>query len=245
MRLAFISDIHGNLEALSAVLKEIDAASVDGIYCLGDVVGYGANPAECLELVQKNCAKCILGNHDEYVSSFDDSGYRRLRDDVKKSIAWTQSQLKFEDLNWFLKLPMTAEVGGCTLIHSSFAPQRWSYCFDANAFYMNFKYQKVPLAFCGHSHYPMIGVDLNPGEMPYLDDLRPGTKIPNVGKVMVNVGSVGQPRDYDSRACFVVYDTDEQLVKMHRVEYDIAAAQKKIADAGLPEVFARRLSIGR
>ena len=242
-KIGFISDIHGNLEALQATLAKLDEIPCDQIYCLGDVVGYGANPSECIRIIQERKIITAMGNHDEYVTLLMDPKLDRLRGEVRDAVFWTQSHLPMEDLRWLSKLPMKIVTEQFTALHGSFVPVPWAYCLDENTFAANFKYQDAPLAFCGHSHSPLIGIEI-PNELPYVDFIRK-IEVKDSDKVMVNVGSVGQPRDHDPRSCAVVFYLETRTVELIRVEYDIAAAQAKIRASGLPDRFAARLALGR
>ena len=247
-KIAFISDIHGNLQALQTVLQRIDQHDFDMILCLGDIVGYGANPKECLQLVREREIPCVLGTHDEYVTIYGMPGSQveRLRAEVQQVVAWTQSVLSMGELRWLAKLPRFLEAEEFTICHSSFVPKAWTYCMTEDTFALNFHYQDVGLAFCGHSHSPMIGFDQGDDAQPYVDFIQP-QELPEVidHKIMVNVGSVGQPRDMDPRACFVSYEVETRHLELVRVEYDIEGAQAAIREAGLPERFAARLGLGK
>ena len=231
-RIAFISDIHANLEALNAVLQEIDTHGADMIICLGDVVGYGPNPKECIDVIRSREIPTIKGNHDDYCSMlFEADITKRLRDDIKTSIEWTQTQLSLasdEDFN---------------LIHGSNTPNHYNYCRDEETIKLNFEYQQYPLCFCGHSHSPLIGVDRG-AELPYVDYIRKQTIKPDA-KVLVNVGSVGQPRDGDPRATIVYYEFEEHALAISRIPYNFKITQEKIRAANLPEKFAARLAVGK
>lgn len=243
-KIAFISDIHGNFDALLAVMTALKEEACDLTLCLGDIVGYGPSPCECVDFIRQNNIQAVLGNHDEYVTLLMDTRVERLREDIRIAVEWTQSQLPMDALKWLSRLPfeMAAE-DVFTFIHGSFAPGKWGYCLDEGTFAANFKNQEAQLAFCGHSHSPLIGID-RPGGTPVVDYIR-HCKLPENEKIMINVGSVGQPRDRDPRACAVTYVVETRELKLHRVEYDIAVVQEKIKAAGLPEKFAQRLEVGR
>ena len=244
-RIAFISDIHGNLEALNAVLDKIYAEGADTIICLGDIVGYGPNPKECLEIIREREIQCIKGNHDDYVSQmFELDIMARLRDDVKKSIEWTQAQLDFDDLGWLAKLPQSMAADDFNIVHGANTPDPYRYCRDEASIQLNFQYQEPQLSFCGHSHSPLIGVLRPDAEMPIVDYIRRQTIDPNT-KVLVNIGSVGQPRDSDNRACFVFFEYEDRTISLTRVPYDVQTTQEKIIEAGLPEKFSLRLERGK
>lgn len=243
-KIAFISDIHGNFTALQAVMAALKGEACDLTLCLGDIVGYGPCPRECVDYIRQNNIQTVLGNHDEYVTLLMDPRLDRLREDIRVAIEWTQSQLSMDALKWLAQLPFEMAADDYfTFIHGSFAPGKWGYCLDEGTFAANFKYQTAKLAFCGHNHSPLVGID-RPGAMPVVDYIR-HCKLPDEEKIMVNVGSVGQPRDRDPRACAVTYVVETRELKLHRIEYDIAAVQEKIRAAGLPEKFAQRLEVGR
>ncbi|NMA43839.1 MAG: metallophosphoesterase family protein [Oligosphaeraceae bacterium] len=242
-KIAFISDIHGNIEALDAILAKIEEVGCDKIYCLGDIVGYGPDPGECINRIQELEIESVMGNHDEYVTLLMDPRVERLRQEVRDAISWTQGNLSMDDLRWLSKRPMRIVTEHFTCLHGSFIPQAWGYCLDEKTFAANFKYQDVSLAFCGHSHSPLVGID-TPGELPYVDFIRRAV-LDLIDKTMVNVGSVGQPRDGDPRACAVTYEPATRTLDILRAEYDYEATQAKILEQGLPERFASRLSLGR
>lgn len=243
-KIGFFSDVHGNYEALTAMLARLDREHCDALVCLGDIVGYGANPCECLHLLQERQIACVMGNHDEYVTMLMDPGVSRLREEIRQSIEWTQSQLSLDDLKWLSQLPMRVQLDEDFIaLHSSFAGGRWPYCLDEQSFAANFARQPCQLAFCGHSHSPLIGIDV-PGHMPFVDFIRPYT-IPRDHKVMVNVGAIGQPRDRDNRASACIYELESRHLEIIREPYDIVTAQNKIYMARLPERFGLRLQAGK
>ena len=249
-KLAFISDLPSNFDALTAVLKHLEEVGCDQILCLGDVVGYGPEPAQCVQEIQRREIPTVLGNHDEYVSAIMDPHVQELRQEVQDAISWTQAQLSWDELTWLGKLPFSMEADDeFTILHSSFAPGRWAYCLDERTFQNNFKGQQCQLAFCGHSHSPLYAWEETPGDTPFVDYI-PGAsrrrKVPTEGKVMVNVGSVGQPRDRDPRACVVFYELESRELWLDRVPYDMEAARQKIlATKKLPARFGDRLLLGK
>lgn len=242
-RIAIISDIHANIDAFSAVLSHIDKVGVDMIVCLGDIVGYGPCPSECLRIIREREIQTVMGNHDEYVTLLMDPRVERLRPEIRQVVEWTQEKLSMDDLKWLSRLPMAMEADDFTVLHASFAPTRWAYCLDERTFQLNFKYQEAMLAFCGHSHSPLIAYEMPNGE-PNVDYIRK-TVIPTDLKTMVNVGSVGQPRDRDPRSCVVFYELESRELRLDRVEYDIEAAKAKFEKAGLPKRFGERITVGR
>ncbi len=243
-KLGFISDIHSNIDALQAVLAALDKDGCELILCLGDIVGYGGAPEPCVNLIREREIPCVLGNHDEYVTLLMDPRVERLRADVRQSIEWTQAQLSMDNLKWLSKLTNHIDAEIFSLCHGAFGPNPWAYCMDERTFKRNFEFQPCQLGFCGHSHAPLIAVELPDHELPMVDYIR-HCKVPEDSKVMINIGSVGQPRDSDPRASSVTYDTDTRELHLLRVEYNIEAAQEKIRAAGLAEKFASRLAVGK
>lgn len=240
MKYAIIADIHANLEAFQVVLEDIKSQKVTHYACLGDVVGYNANPKECLDIVRDMNIPCVKGNHDEYCST--DSALEGFNPAAADAVQWTRAQLVDEDRQWLSDLKYTKMVASFTIVHATLdAPQRWGYVFDKLAAAASFPYQNTQICFFGHTHVPVA----------FMRDsvVRGGTyskfKIDPAKKYFINVGAVGQPRDNNPKAAYVVYDVDEGTIELRRLDYDIPAAQKKILDAGLPERLAERLEYGR
>ena len=241
-RYAILGDIHANLEALNAVLEDARAQSVTDFVCLGDVVGYNADPAACVRVVRDELAcPTVRGNHDHYCSH-DDETLDDFQPLAASAIAWTRRQLTEEDAHWLSNLPLSRTVSGFTLVHSTLdVPERWGYVFDQLDAESHFTYQKTALCFHGHTHVPLVFekrrevVRSQPQEIR----LAPGTKY------FVNTGSVGQPRDGDPRSSYLVYDTASRTITFRRLAYDVAATMEKNRRAGLPERLAVRLAAGR
>ncbi len=240
MKFAIIADIHANLEALQVVLEDAKAQKATHYACLGDVVGYNANPKECLDIVRKMGMPCVKGNHDEYISS--EEHLEGFNPAAAEAVNWTRNQLSEEDRQWLRDLKYTRMVTTFTIVHATLdAPQRWGYVFDKLAAAASFTYQNTPICFFGHTHVPVA----------FIRDsvVRGGTyskfKVEPGKKYFINVGAVGQPRDNNPKSSYVIYDVDEGTIEQRRLEYDIATAQKKILDAGLPERLAERLAYGR
>lgn len=247
MKRALISDIHSNLESLTAVLADIRAQGIEEIYCLGDIVGYGPNPRECIDLVMK-CKVCLLGNHDQG-ALFDPEGFNT---GAERAIFWTREQLENSNSpagnrRWdFLgELPRNHREGPFLFVHGSARNPLNEYVFPEDI-YNRRKMEKIfalieKYAFQGHTHVPGVFTEdfrfLSPEEIDY--QYRLGD-----GKVMINVGSVGQPRDGDPRACYVVLE--DNLVRFHRVEYPVEETIRKIyAIADLDDYLGDRLRSGR
>ena len=240
MKFAIIADIHANLEAFQVVLADIKEQKCTHFACVGDVVGYGANPKECLKIVRDLGMPCVKGNHDEYCSMEEQlDGFNAH---AAEAVNWTRKQLNDDERQWLKDLKYFRLVTSFSMVHATLdGPQRWGYVFDKLAAAASFTYQNTPVCFFGHTHVPVA----------FIRDtqVRGGTyskfKVDPSKKYFVNVGSVGQPRDNNPKAAYVVYDVDEGVIELRRLEYDIAAAQKKILDAGLPPRLAERLSYGR
>jgi diadenosine tetraphosphatase ApaH/serine/threonine PP2A family protein phosphatase len=240
MKYAIIADIHANFEALQVVLEDIKTQRCTHYACLGDVVGYNANPKECLDTIRTMGMPCVKGNHDEYCSS--DSNLEGFNPHAAEAVNWTRRQLTEEDRQWLRDLKYIRLVASFSIVHATLdGPQRWGYVFDRLAAAASFTYQNTTVCFFGHTHVPVAFI---------LDTVvRGGTyskfKVEPGRKYFVNVGSVGQPRDNNPKASYVTYDLDEGLIELRRLDYDIAAAQAKIRAAGLPERLAERLAVGR
>jgi predicted phosphodiesterase len=240
MKYAIIADIHANLEAFQTVLDDIKSQNISQIVCLGDVVGYNANPKECLKIVQDLNLPCVKGNHDEYCSSEDQ--LEGFNPHAAEAVHWTRNQLSTEDRQWLRDLKYSRMVANFTIVHATLdVPQRWGYVFDKLAAAASFPYQNTQVCFFGHTHVPVA----------FMRDtvVRGGTyskfKIDPTKKYFVNVGAVGQPRDNNPKAAYVVYDLDGGTIELRRLDYDIPKTQQKIRDAGLPERLAERLAYGR
>ncbi len=242
MRIALISDIHGNLEALTAVLNDIERCGIDRIFCLGDIVGYGCNPRECLELVKERCEVTLMGNHDQVAAG--DLPLEHYNNAAKTSAMWTRDQLSHEDTEFLMNLPLEHRLDNILLVHASpWQPEEWHYILTRDDAKVAFKCFNEPLCFYGHSHMPMIFCDAHDGAIRQQigHDIFPDEE----ARYLVNIGSVGQPRDDDPRACYVSVNLDDKAIDLHRVDYDIASAQRKMADYNFPEILIERLSAGR
>ncbi len=241
MRVAIISDIHGNLEALQTVLDHIKTQNVDEIICLGDVIGYGANPNECAETVRAVCKGTVAGNHDFAVTDKTDISY--FNPFAKQAVLWTREQLKPENFHFIANLPLHIYEDERIYVHATPSnPAAWGYIMSNLEALKEFSFFARKVCFIGHSHYPVV--------IEYKDTrcqfIRPSeVHFEPEKRYIINVGSVGQPRDGDPRAGYVVYDAATKCVQYHRLDYDMAATQRKIREAGLPEVLAERLALGK
>jgi predicted phosphodiesterase len=240
MRFAILSDLHANLEATEAVLADARERNCTDYICLGDVVGYNANPHECLEIVQKLECPVVKGNHDEQASLAESS--RDFNALAEMAINWTREQLSEADKEWLRALPFTRTVRDFTIVHATLdAPDQWGYVFNTLDAAASFTYQHTTVCFFGHTH--VAGAFVRDGGVKRVkaDQLL----IEPDNKYFINTGSVGQPRDGDWRAAYCIYDIEQNSVEQRRLEYDLETAQQKIIKAGLPRLLAERLKLGR
>ncbi len=247
-RYVIFSDVHGNAEALEAFVAQTQRQGASVYLCCGDLVGYGADPRRCLQEVKRLCASelfpegaIILGNHDEAVSTGDvfDMNAR-----AAEAALWTRKQLSQTQLAYLGALPLTFAIGEeLLLVHSApSSPGAWNYIFDLADIQRAADHFTQALCCVGHSHIPFFA-ELRPSRDPVI--LR-GDQVAMrpEARYLINVGSVGQPRDNDPRGCYVLYDSDERTLQRFRFEYDVRQAQEKILRAGLPPLLAQRLAIG-
>lgn len=266
-KIAILSDIHANAEALTQVLQLCESIGVDKYASLGDIVGYNADPQRCLHMVHAlNPIAMVRGNHDDY-TALNDEEMEGFNPNARRAILWTRSQLTEEERRWVGEPPLRVTIPGMpiTLVHATLdSPNTWGYVFDVYHAIDNFSYQLTQLCFCGHSHVPVAfckrpfasgplrGVEevhdwvmVNnsiPRDFNKMDSftvqIEPGCKY------LFNIGSIGQPRNRDPRASFAVYDDSSRTITRYALPYDIAAAQQKVRDAGLPERLVNRLALG-
>ena len=239
--IAILGDIHANIDALNVVLDDCRAQGVTDYLCTGDIVGYNARPHECLEIVRGLGCPVVMGNHDHYVSS--QQNLEDFNPHAAAVIEWTRSQLTEGELEFLRSIPFVSTKMGITLVHATMDhPEGFGYVFDHLQAEAHFTHQVTPVCFHGHTHCPMI-YEKQIGAVYRID--AQDFKMPIGRKYFVNVGSVGQPRDGDPRASYVLYDPKARVVRFRRLEYDVAAAQRKVLDAGLPTRLADRLAVGQ
>jgi diadenosine tetraphosphatase ApaH/serine/threonine PP2A family protein phosphatase len=245
MRIGILGDIHSNAEALHAV---VDALRRDGADCfvqVGDIVGYGPEPSHCIDVVRDlGCITC-LGNHDAAVLGLLDMAY--FNHYARAAVEWTRTRLRPQDLEFLRNLQLVEERAGFTVVHGSLhMPDQFGYVISRVEAADALDQQKTRLCFVGHSHVPSLYMRRTPDarEVVVHPEAEIDASYRGFERVLVNVGSVGQPRDEDPRAAYGLVDTDEERVWVKRVAYDIPAVQRKIRAAGLPEVLANRLAIG-
>lgn len=239
MKVAIFSDIHANLEALQAVLKDAKDLGCTSYACLGDVVGYNADPAACLEIVREMGCPVVKGNHDMDCSH--DESLDRMNPVAAEALLWTRDQLSPDQRQWLRRLRMVRQVHDFTIVHATLdQPTSWNYVnnkFDAIA---NFSFQVSPVCFYGHTHVPRVYV-----KNEHMLEVEPNViTIEEGSKYFINTGSVGQPRNGDWRACYCIYDLELKTIEFRRLEYDIVSAQQKIIAAGLNPYLAKRLALG-
>ncbi len=250
MKQAILSDIHGNLEALRAVLQDIFERGIKEMVVLGDVVGYGADPEACLELVCEHASGFVLGNHD--VAAATGEGAEGFHPDAKTAIRWTENILSQQDKKRLMQFSLVQESGQMHFSHGS--PEnsdRWKYIFTESDAGKGFAACPNQLIFVGHSHVPAMFVELEHKRMfggEFRQVVRIAQSFVQIEKnyrYLLDVGSVGQPRDGDPRACYGIYDNDGRRFELVRKAYDVQAAAEKIVRSGLPVNLAERLKRGR
>lgn len=241
MRYGIFSDIHSNLEAFKAVIDAYQTEHIDRYLCIGDIVGYAANPLECIQLIKGLNAGIVAGNHDWGSSGKFDLDY--FNPSAKEALVWTGGVLSKDEKDFLCSLPLTYEEENFVLAHGSLdSPQEFYYLNNHEAAFAAFRVLKKQVCFIGHTHRP--GVFVESDDNLFYKALGilglEGRK-----RYIVNVGSVGQPRDRDPRAAYAIYDTKAKSVELKRIAYDFKITQEKILRAGLPEFLAVRLGEGR
>ena len=243
MRYAIIADIHANLAAFTAVLDDIEGrGGVEEIWCLGDVVGYGPDTHQCIELLRQSKHVCVAGNHDWAAIGKMDTTY--FNPDAAAACHWTAKQLSPEDIDYLGNLPLVIEKNDFTLAHGSPREPIWEYLLSASEAEENFAYFKSLFCLVGHSHVPLVFKYSETGVCSFSpfspdDELRLAKD-----RLIINPGGVGQPRDGDPRASYAIYDGETRMVRLHRVSYDISATQTSMIEHGLPIRLVTRLSYG-
>jgi predicted phosphodiesterase len=240
LRYAILSDIHGNFEALQAVLERLEDEGIDSYVCLGDIVGYGPEPARCLHEIRRYADLIIAGNHDFAVADkISVAGFNVF---AKEAILWTRQQLDDSDVAFLGGLPMLEERDGFEVVHGTpYAPELFDYLQTSYDACISMEAMEGRLCFVGHSHIPVTFVEKE--VVCYC--LAGEVKVEGENRVIVNVGSVGQPRDRDARACYAVYDSGSATVSLRRVRYDVEATVVKVRESGLPGALGERLRVGR
>jgi len=243
MRCAIIGDIHANLAAFTAVLGDIERrGGAEKVWSLGDVVGYGPDPHECIELLRQTNNVCVAGNHDwAAIGKVDTSEFNP---DAARACHWTAQQLSAADVVYLESLPLVIQEDDFTLVHGSPREPIWEYLISTGMAKENFAYFKSQFCLVGHSHVPLV--------FRYSEDDTCSSSqfLENVGLVLgrdrliINAGGVGQPRDSDPRASYAIYDSETRMVRLYRVPYDIRSTQDRMVKRGLPMRLVARLSYG-
>ncbi len=241
MRIAIISDIHGNYSALEQVISDIDQQNIDEIYCLGDIVGYGPSPNECVAYVQERASVSLLGNHDAV--AIDRDNIETFNTYAKEAILWTRKELSAKSKNYLSNLKMTHHALNLTYVHSSpLKPEEWTYISTIHVAMEQFSHFPGQVCFVGHTHVAIILAQdqfLNKGfrsESVSFEDKE---------RYIINVGAVGQPRDYNPKASYGILDTEKNHFEYRRIQYDIQKTQNLMEKAGLPMYLIDRLTDGR
>lgn len=244
MRCAILSDIHSNLVAFQAVLADIDSSgNVDTIWCLGDIVGYGPSPTECIRLLRERAEVCVAGNHDW--AAIEKVNIDDFNSDAAAACLWTGQQLSPEDVDYLASLPTVLIEGDFTLVHGSPRGPIWEYLLSTYSAQASFSHFDTQFCLVGHSHVALVFRAISPDGECVFEELVPDSPLHmSDARLIVNPGSVGQPRDGDPRASYAVYDSESRIVTQHRIPYDIEATQREMLEQGLPIRLATRLSYG-
>lgn len=241
MRYGIFSDIHANLEALEAILRNLEKAEVDQYICIGDIVGYGASPKACIQKVLEKKALVVAGNHDYAVAG-------KLNMDIfniyaKEAVLWTRKQLSEEEKKFLANLDLVQCIENVlTIVHGTLNfPEMFEYIQTSYDAHLSLELLETPVCFFGHSHVPVAFFQGQTVSFSMNEEI----DVDKNSRTLINVGSVGQPRDENPHACCALYDDEVGKVWIRRVDYDIEASIEKIVKAGLPEVLGERLRYGR
>jgi predicted phosphodiesterase len=248
---AVLSDIHGNLDALTAVLSDIEKRGhVDCVVCLGDIIGYGPDPLGCLDIIREKASLMVAGNHDQAVGS--EEALSRMNPDAASLIRWSAERLGSADRRFLFALPLEAKTGPFHFVHGSpYQPDRFNYILNPSMAKTAFLNTEKQFSFVGHSHIPSVFIESDYRRMfaGLIHDVQllppKAVKMIPRKRYLINVGSVGQPRDGDTRAAYGLVDTEAKRYKLVRVGYDVDAVVSKMKHHGLPDALAHRLTTGR
>jgi diadenosine tetraphosphatase ApaH/serine/threonine PP2A family protein phosphatase len=238
MRIAVLSDIHANLPALDAVLAA--TGDVDGVWHLGDVVGYGPDPDGVVDRLREIGAVGVRGNHDAAAAGGDEIDW--FNPEARRAMEWTRQAISPETVAWLRALPDRRSIEGCELVHGSLREPMWEYVTSLSVARANLDLLDARIGLHGHTHVPIAWLEASGGDArhhPGDGELRLDGR-----RALINPGSVGQPRDGDPAASFLVLDTSSGSAAWHRVGYDVAAVQRAMREAGLPPSLSARLSVG-
>ncbi len=242
MKIALISDVHSNLEALEAVLRDIEKEGVEKIHFLGDAVGYGTDPNQCIKLLAKHCDIKLLGNHDyAALGLISLEGFNKV---AKTSVEWTQTKLKKKSIEKLADFELNSTFLDYALVHASpGTPDEWNYILGIDQATEEFACFSQSICFIGHSHIPTIYTEETDGTVS--TSLSNTMELDQNLRYIINIGSVGQPRDNNPKACYLKIDTDNSKIEYRRVEYDIDKTQAKMRKAMFPDFLVERLAVGR
>jgi predicted phosphodiesterase len=240
LRYAVFSDVHGNLEALSAVVEAAQDEGVTGYLCLGDIVGYGAQPMECVDLVRSLDARTVAGNHDHAALGKIEIDHFNVY--AKEATLWTKENLDDDARDYISSLSLVEHLDGFSFVHGTlYSPELFDYIQTSYDAYLSLSKLPGSVGFFGHSHIPVSFIQ----KKVITYSLAREIDLSGGEKALINVGSVGQPRDNDPRASFALFDTEARKVWLRRVAYDVETAAARILEADLPSILGERLKIGR
>lgn len=243
MRYAVLADIHSNMAAFSAVLKDIERhGGVDEIWCLGDIVGYGPDPRQCIEMLRQHKHIAVAGNHD--LAAVGKLELASFNPDGAAAIRWTAQQLTAGDIGYLSGLPAVIEKDGFTLVHGSPREPVWEYLHSISAAKENFAYFRSSYCLVGHCHLPQIFKQTDDAGCTFIPFTADIGQVLGKGRLIINPGSVGQPRDGDPRASYVIYDGEAAVIRLFRTPYCIDDTKQKIMKQNLPVRLAIRLGDG-
>jgi len=242
MRYGFFSDVHSNLEALKVVVANFQKEKLDKVFFLGDAVGYGPDPNECTAIINQVADVKLMGNHDYAALGLVETNL--FNEYAQKSMEWTKSVLTEKSIKILSHFTMDHRFDQSYLVHSTpKEPQEWNYILDLDDAEENFNFFNKQICLIGHSHFPVIIKKYDERHCFLHDETR--TKIEKGFKYIINIGSVGQPRDGSNQACYLIYDTKEKIVTLKRLPYDFKKTQAKMKKRGLPQFLIDRLAVGR
>jgi predicted phosphodiesterase len=242
MRYGFFSDVHSNLEALEAVIRDFEKEKIDKLFFLGDVVGYGPDPNQCVTIVTQTSDITLMGNHDHAAIGVLDATW--FNQYARQAIDWTKEVLTPQNSKIIEKFPLDTKLPDFYLVHSTPKdPQNWDYILDLDQAEENFPFFEQQICLIGHSHLPAIIKKYK--DQPCVLHKKPSVEIEKDCKYIINIGAVGQPRDGNNQACYLIFDNAKNKAELKRVSYDVKKTQTKMRKAGLPQYLIDRLSWGR
>jgi diadenosine tetraphosphatase ApaH/serine/threonine PP2A family protein phosphatase len=243
MRYAIIADVHSNLAAFTAVLDDIERwGGMEELWCLGDVVGYGPDPHECIALLRQHKHVCVAGNHD--LAATGKLSTSEFNADAAATCQWTARQLTAEDVAYLNSLRLVAQRGDFTLVHGSPREPVWEYLISVGSARENFAYFQTQFCLVGHSHVPLVFRSSEDGSCSFSQFTPDVELVLGTDRLIINPGGVGQPRDGDSRASYAIYDDESRTVRLYRVSYDIKVTQSRMVKHNLPARLVTRLNYG-